>query len=89
VSCREELYALALRVGRRHGGEGNGSSTYRRSNGRPLELGWPIMALEGGGDSGCLVKKPCYTGDERAQSACEGWNTQMGFRAVWRMRRRT
>jgi hypothetical protein len=50
VSCRDatELYALALRVGRRHGGEGNGSSTYRRSNGRPLELGWPIIALEGG-----------------------------------------
>jgi hypothetical protein len=50
VSCRDatELYALALRVGRRHGGEGNSSSTYRRSNGRPLELGWPIIALEGG-----------------------------------------
>jgi hypothetical protein len=23
------------------------------------------------------VKKSCYTGDDRAQSACEGWNTQM------------
>jgi hypothetical protein len=50
VSCRDatELYAVALRVGRRHRGEGNGSNTYRMSNDRPLELGWPIMALEGG-----------------------------------------